>query len=447
MKTYRKYERDQLLLMPPSLREWLPEGHLAYFVSDMVEQMDLRAIEEVYEKEGRGYPPYHPEMMVKVLVYAYCVGVYSSRRIAGKLKEDVGFRVLGAGNFPDFRTISDFRKRHLEALKGLFVQVVEICHRAGLVKLGHVSLDGTKVKANASKHKAMSYGRMKKEELRLRAEIEGILRRAEETDEAEDRKYGKDREGDELPEELARRESRLRKIKEAMKALEEEARSEDIGEGDGGHEKRGRKPSRPQGIPMDRAQRNFTDPESRIMVGGDKAFIQGYNAQAAVDEASQVIVAADVSNKSVDKRHVKPMMEEVIEINGGIPAEVSADAGFFSTDNVEWLKEMGIEAYISPDKLRHNERVEPAPRGRIPKGLSAIERMRRKLKTKHGRKRYALRKQTVEPVFGQIKGARGFRQFLMRGLGKVKAEWSLICTAHNVLKLYGAAPMITLKGT
>lgn len=446
MKTFRTYEPDQLLLMPPSLKEWLSEDHLVYFISDIVEGMKIGAIEEVYEREERGYPPYHPRMMTKVLFYAYCVGVYSSRRMARKLQEDVAFRVLGAGNLPDFRTISDFRKRHLEALKELFVQVVEICRKTGLVKLGHISLDGTKVKANASKHKAMSYGRMKKEKGRLKEEIEDILRQAEEIDKAEDEEYGKDKRGDELPEELARRESRLKKIEEAMKALEEEAEEKIKGENsEDGKNKRGRKPLQPQGVPKERVQRNFTDPESRIMIGGDKAFIQGYNAQAAVDESSQIIVAADVSNKSVDKKHVKPMIEKIEEITEASPAEISADAGFFSTENVEWLKEKNIEAFISPDKQKHNEKIEAAPRGRIPKSLSAIERMRRKLRTKHGRERYKLRKQTVEPVFGQIKGARGFRQFLMRGLDKVQGEWSLICTAHNLLKLYRAGECIACE--
>ncbi len=231
-----------------------------------------------------------------------------------------------------------------------------------------------------------------------------------------------------------------------MRALEEEAQSEGPSEEDGEGKRRGRKPSRPQGVPKDSAQRNFTDPESRIMVGGDKAFVQGYNAQVAVDASSQVIVAADVSNRPVDKKHVRPMVDEILEVNGEVPGELSADAGFFSADNVEWLKAKRIETFISPDKQKHNDGIEPAPRGRIPKGLSMIELMRRKLKTKRGRRRYGLRKQTVEPVFGQIKGARGFRQFLMRGLEKVKAEWSLICTAHNLLKLYGAGGMAACRG-
>jgi len=442
MKRYRDYEPDQLLLLPSSLREWLPEDHLAYFVSDLVEQLDLSAILGEYEREERGYPPYHPVLMVKVLLYAYCVGVYSSRRIAGKLEEDVAFRVLGVGNFPDFRTISDFRKRHLQALTGLFVQVVRICREAGLVKLGHVSLDGTK--ANASKHKAMSYGRMKQEERKLREEIEVLLRRAEETDAAEDREYGVDKRGDELPEELARRESRLKKIRAAMTALEAEARGEDDKE-DQKHEPDQKASAEPR-KPKEKAQRNFTDPESKIMLDGDKAFIQGYNAQAAVEASSQVIVAAAVSNLGVDKKHVTPLVEEIVAVNGEAPAEVSADAGFFSSNNVEWLRERGIDAYISPDKQKHNDQREGAPRGRIPKNLSVIDRMRRKLKTKPGRQKYRLRKQTVEPVFGQIKQARGFRQFLLRGLKKVKGEWSLICTAHNILKLHRATAVTAWEG-
>lgn len=436
MKRYRDYEPEQLLLLPPSLREWLPEDHLAYFVSDLVEQLDVSAIVAEYEQEARGYPPYHPVLMVKVLLYAYCVGVYSSRRMACKLVEDVAFRVLGAGNYPDFRTISDFRKRHLEALEGLFVQVVRICREAGLVKLGHVSLDGTKVKANASKHKAMSYGRMRKEERRLREEIEALLRRAEETDAAEDREYGVDKRGDELPEELARRESRLQKIREAMAALEAEAQA--AGESEDQERGPDQQASAEPRKPQEKAQRNFTDPESKIMLDGDKAFIQGYNAQAAVEASSQVIVAAAVSNLGVDKKHVTPLVEEIVAVNGEAPAEVSADAGFFSSNNVEWLRERGIDAYISPDKQQHNDPMEGAPRGRIAKNLSVIDRMRRKLKTKRGRQKYRLRKQTVEPVFGQIKQARGFRQFLLRGLEKVNGEWSLICTAHNILKLHRA---------
>jgi len=269
----------------------------------VVDMMDLSAIMRRYEGEERGYPPYHPVMMVKVLLYAYCIGVPSSRKIAKRLEEDIGFRVLAANNTPDFRTISDFRKDHLDALGGLFLQVLKLCQRAGMVKLGHVALDGTKMRANASKHKAMSYGRMKQEEERLKGEIEGLLRQAEETDEEEDRRYGRDKRGDELPKELAFRESRLKKIREAREALEAEAREEaEKGKG--------------TGVPTEKAQRNFTDPQSRIMPGpGGKHFVQAYNAQAAVDSAHQVIVAVDVTNEPTDRKQGKPMMQKVTPTN------------------------------------------------------------------------------------------------------------------------------------
>ncbi len=280
-KEYRPYHPHQLLILPPSLQEWLPDGHRAYFISDLVDSFDLSAIDATYEDELRGGPPYHPAMMVKILLYAYCTGVYSSRRIARRLHEDVAFRVLAAGNAPDFRTISDFRQRHLEALSKLFEQVLKLAQAAGLVKLGHVALDGTKIRANASKHKAMSYGRMQKEETRLAAEVAAILRRAEEVDAAEDARYGPDASGDDVPEELRRREDRLRKIREAKAALEAEARAraEVEREQQRAHPpRRGPRPKPPRETPQDRDQYNFTDPESRIMKASDGAFIQAYNA-------------------------------------------------------------------------------------------------------------------------------------------------------------------------
>jgi len=429
-KTFRPYEPDQIYLMPASLQDWLPKGHLAYFISDVVDHLDLSAIMSCYEEE-KGYPPYHPVMMVKVLLYAYCIGVPSSRKIEKRLEEDISFRVLAANNTPDFRTISDFRKNHLRALAALFLQVLKLCQRAGLVKLGHVSIDGTKMKANASKHKAMSYKRMKEEEARLEAEVQELLKEAEAVDEEEDRKYGKDRRGDELPKELAFRESRLKKIREAREALEAEAQhaaEEARGEG---------KPA--TGIPSDKAQRNFTDPESRIMPGpGGKHFVQAYNAQAAVDSSHQVIVAAEVTDQPSDKRQAVPMMEQVKANTGGKPREMSADAGYFSSDAVTGLSADGIDVYMPPDRMHHTYKMPAASRGRIPKGLSVADRMRRKLRTKHGRKRYGLRKELPEPVFGQIKQVRGFRQFLLRGKEKVRSEWRFICTGHNLLKLFGA---------
>ncbi len=420
-KTFRRYEPDQMLLMPVSLQEWLAPDHLAYFISDVVDQLDLTSITSRYAQEERGYPPYHPCMMVKVLLYAYCVGVPSSRRIAQRLHEDIAFRVLAANNTPDFRTICDFRKEHLEALGSIFLQVLQLCQRAGLVKLGHVCLDGTKVRANASKHHAMSYGRMKEKRERLEAEVEQLLQRAQEVDQEEDRRYGKDRRGDELPQELAFRESRLKKIREAQAALEAEAQAQG------------------KGVVDDKSQRNFTDPDSRIMPGpGGKVFNQSYNCQAAVDQAHQVIVAAEVTNQPSDRAWAVPLVKEIEDNLGSLPKEASADAGYYSAKAVEELYALGVDPFIPPDKTRHGVVLPAAPRGRIPSHLSAADRMRRKLRTKRGRRRYAWRMATVEPVFGQIKQARGFRQFLLRGIEKVKMEWRLICTGHNLLKLFTA---------
>ena len=426
-KTFRPYEPDQISLMPASMREWLPSDHLSYFISDVVDHLDLSAIMERYAGEERGYPPYHPAMMVKVLLYAYCTGVASSRKIEKRLCEDIAFRVLSANNTPDFRTISDFRKDHLKALAGLFLQVLRLCQKVGLVRLGHVALDGTKIRANASKHKAMSYKRMKEEEARLEAEVAELLKKAEAVDEEEDQRYGKDTRGDELPKELAFRESRLKKIREARAALEAEARLE--------AEKR---PEKGEAVvPRDKAQRNFTDPDSHIMPApGGKHFIQAYNAQAAVDSANQVIVAAEVTNKPTDRGQAEPMMEVVKVNTGQLPCQMSADAGYFSSDAVENLTARGIDVYMPPDKMGHRFTLPPAPRGRIPKCLSIVDRMRRKLRTKKGKESYGLRKELPEPVFGQIKQVRGFDQFLLRGSDKVSSEWKVICTGHNLLKLF-----------
>ena len=329
-------------------------------------------------------------MMVKVLLYGYCIGAASSRRIAQRLHEDIGFRVLAANNTPDFRTISDFRKDHLGALAGLFLQVLAFCQRAGLVKLGHVALDGTKVRANASRHKAMSYKRMKEKEEQLAAEVAELLRRAQEVDEEEDRRYGKDKRGDELPEELAFREGRLQKIGEAMAALEAEAQAAaEQAEVEGKEH---------PGVPDDKAQRNFTDAESRIMPGpGGRDFLQAYNCQAVVDHAHQVIVAARATNLTSDKQQAVGMIEETISNTGVMPREVSADAGYYSAKAVDELYALGVDAFVAPEQTRHGRVVPPAPRGRIPRHLSPRDRMRRKLQTRRGRQRYALRMATVEP--------------------------------------------------
>jgi transposase len=429
MKTFRPYDPDQMLLMPPSLSDWVPEDHLARFVSDLVDTLDLSAIEDTYTEE-RGYPPYHPCMMVKVLLYAYCTGTYSSRRIAERLVDSVAYRFLAAGNEPDFRTISDFRKRHEKALSGLFEQVLKVCRASGLVRLGRVALDGTKIKANASKHKAMSYGRMRDQEAALRKEIRDLLQRAEATDRDEDRRYGADVQGNELPQELARRETRLKKIREAKAALEEEAREQAVAEGKDPKEAK----------PPAKAQRNFTDPESRIQKTRD-GYLQGYNAQMAVDDLFQVIVAQHVTAAATDVHQLEPAIASVEKVLKSRPQEVLGDAGYWSEHNVQTLRNKQIDPFIAPERQKHGDLPGPAPRGRPRADLTPRQRMARKLRTLKGRKTYSRRKEIVEPVIGQIKQARGFRQFLRRGLERVGHEWALICTAHNLLKLRTAMKM------
>ncbi|MBI2685566.1 MAG: IS1182 family transposase [Acidobacteria bacterium] len=428
-KGYRPYQPEQDLLLPPSLQEWLPENHLAYFVSDVVDQLDLSAIYAVYEKELRGQPPYDPRMMTKVLVYGYCVGVYSARKIQRRLVEDVAFRVLAAGNQPDFRTIADFRKIHLQALEGFFQQVLRITLEAGAMKLGRVALDGTKVKANASKHKAMSYARMKEQDERIAEQVREMLARAEAADAAEDELYGKDRHGDEMPEELQRQESRLRRIREAMKVLEARAKAEAEAAGKAAD----------QAEPQAKAQHNFTDPESRIMKSTD-GFVQAYNAQIAVEPNFQLIVGQAVTQAGNDVQQVVPMMKAVEEQSGQRPTELLADSGYCSDGNLQYLAaeaepEKRIEAFIATGRQKHGEKTK-SPRGRVPAKANRVERMTRKLQTKAGAAIYAARKAFVEPVFGQIKEARGFRRFSFRGLAKVRAEWAVVCAAHNILKVY-----------
>lgn len=443
-RTFRPYDPDQMLLLPPSLKEWLSPSHLVYFVAELVEELDLDAILSSYGGPARGTVPYDPKMLTAVLVYGYCTGVFSSRRIARKLEEDVAFRVLAANQRPDFRTISYFRKAQLSALSGLFVQVLQLCRAAGLVKLGHVALDGTKIKANASKHKAMSYERMNKEEARLKQEVDALLRQADEVDEQEDAEYGVDRRGDELPAELAFREGRIKKIREAKEALEREAKEaakaqkleREAREKEG--PVRGPKPQVMEAAPDPKSQKNFTDPESRIMPSpaDKKSFVQAYNCQAAVDGKAQIIVAADVTQEANDKKQAIPMMAQVQANTGTSPKKALMDAGYFSEKNIAGVEKCGTEIFMPPRRQKHGDKVEAAGRGRIPAAFSAVERMKRKLCTKRGKAAYTLRKEIVEPVFGQIKQARGFRQFLLRGVTKVKGEWALVCTTHNILKLW-----------
>ena len=455
MKTFKPYTPDQLLLLPPALQDWLPEGHLALFISDVVDQaLDLTPILATYDTgDGRGQPPYHPALMVKLLLYAYCTGKPSSRRIEQATYEEVPYRVLAANQHPDHDSLAAFRQQHLPALAGLFTQVLALCQQAGLVKLGHVALDGTKVLANASKHKAMSYGRMAEAERKLEAEVAALLARAQQVDAAEETQYGKGRRGDELPAELARRESRLAKIREAKAALEAEARAQAaeaaavaqtrLAERERkaaatGRKPKGRPPQVPdpaQAMPDPKAQRNFTDPESRIMQdGATKGFVQAYNAQAAVDGAAQVIVAAAVTQAANDKQQLLPMLTQVVANCGEAPTAASADSGYFSAAAVTDAALAGIDLYVAVDRQPHGE----APAVLVPEEGTVIGTMRAKVASGAGHAVYALRKTLVEPVFGQIKEGRGFRCFSFRGLAKVQAEWFLICLTHNLLKLFRA---------
>ena len=448
-KTYRPWNPNQQYLLPPSVQDWLPENDLVYFLLDTVNELDVSAITQKYEQEKRGFPPYHPRMMVALLLYAYCRGIFSSRKIMRACQERLTFRVITGDDIPDFRTISDFRKLHLKELQLLFIQVLRLCQEAGLVKLGHIALDGTKVKANASRHKAMSYGRMLQEEKRLTEEIGQLLEKAETIDEQEDDEYGVDRRGDELPEELGRRASRLKRIQEAKKVLEAKAKAatqqahkereqEDSTNND--KAKRGRKHKAISEVPADNKQYNFTDPESNIMKANNKGWDQCGNAQAAVDSKKQIIVACDVTNESNDKQQFEPMLEEVQD-NVGRERNIkaaSADSGYYSESNVEYGQDKKIDLYIATGKIKHNTPVVKAPRGRIPKNLTVKEKMVRKLRTKKGRETYSKRKSIVEPVFGQIKRARGFVQFSLRGLEKMRGEWALVCLTHNLLKLFRA---------
>jgi len=448
-KSYRPFEPKQKHLLPPSPEEWLPEGHLAYFVQDVVAALDLRPFLAYYERDHRGAPPHHPAMMVGLLVYAYCVGVPSSRKIERKTYEDVAFRVLAAGNHPDHTRISEFRRIHAKLLAGFFVQVLQLCSKAGLVSLGHVALDGTKLKANASKHKAMSYAHMKAQEAELQKKVQALLAAAEAADAEDDARLGQGVRGEELPKELQRAESRLAKIQEAKAALEAEAKAaqeqdarekDDPPSGPSSELPSHQVPHRADGTPKDKAQRNFTDPESRIQKSSE-GFVQGYNGQAVVDERAQIIVAQALTNQAPDVEHLLPLLEQV-EANLGIrPEKLSADAGYFSEGNAAVLADKGVEAFVPPRREKHGQ-APPVAGEPPPLTAKARERMAYKLKTERGKTEYAKRKGIVEPVFGQIKAVRGFRQLLRRGLEAARTEWSFICTTHNLLKLYRSAAPI-----
>ena len=432
--TFRPYQPDQLFLLPPSPKDWLPEDHLAYFISETVDRLDLRVFYRCYKGDGRRNCPFDPRMMVKVLLYGYATGVRSSRKIAKKLHEDVAFRVLAAGNFPTHRTIAEFRQRHLKEFEALFVQVVQLAQEIGLLKLGTLALDGSKVKANASKRKAMSYGRMKEKEGRLREEIGKLLEQAAAVDAEEDRLYGEEARGDELPEELRRREDRLAKIEAAQRRLEQRQAGADRAQGrrEGDERKSprgGRRFKREFGVPEDKAQENFTDPDSRIMKSAE-GLTQAYNTQIAVDENTQLIVATGLTQCAADNGELLALVEEVERIVGEVPEQVLADAGYKGETNFEQLEHKGIDAYIS--LARERKKPSSRPDERYP----ASQRMYDKLQSSTGRMTYRKRKGIVEPVYGWIKEVLGFRRFSLRGTEKVTPEWDLVCCATNLKRLH-----------
>jgi len=440
-KYFRAWKIDDIQLLPASVTDYVSSDHLSRLIVSLVrEGLDLSAIEGSY-RSVVGQPPFDPRMMTALLLNAYASGVYGSRRIARASRERADFMMIVAGDAPDFRTISEFRRRHLEALSGLFVQVLRLAEKAGLVKLGHVSLDGTKIKANASRHKAMSYAYMKKREAALKAEVDRWLAAAEAADREEDRLYGEKR-GDELPGWVADKQKRLAKIRQAKAELEAEAKAAAEAEMQAraaaeqqqtqGRRKTGKPAAAPKTEPDDKAQRNFTDPESRILKTKD-GFIQGYNGQAAVDGAHQIIVAQTLTDSSSDQGQLVPLLDGIRANLGRNPDEVSADAGYCSAANLRTIKRRRIEGYVATGRQKHG--TKSATTEKTAKPGSIVARMSTKLRRAGHRSRYRLRKQIVEPVFGQIKQARGFRQFLLRGIEKVKAEWALICTAHNITKL------------
>lgn len=449
-KRFRAFEPAAVMLVPPSLDEWLPQNHLSRFIADVVEtQLDLSKFYASYAKT-KGQPPYDPRLMVRVLLYGYCVGVRSSRELERVCVDVVAFRWLAAQQAPDFRSIARFRKRHLSALGNVFLQALELCRAAGMVSLGQVALDGTKVRANASRRKAMSYARLSEKQKVLADEVSALLADADAIDNAEDARFGKDKRGDELPAELARRESRLVKLAEAKAALEADAaararkdaekKAREKGADDTEVAQQGDDAAK-NAVVAPKAQRNFTDPDARIMKTADGSFHYCYNAQAVVDQDHQVIVATTLTNIAVDVEQVVPMIEKLHETVGVLPEQILADAGYCSATNLDYAKTVEAdtggqtEFFIATGRVKHGERVPDAPRGRIPTDATLRERMARKLKTKKGRAVYARRKAIVEPVFGQIHTRQG-KFVLLRGLEQARHEWDLMAACHNLMKLH-----------
>jgi transposase len=451
-KTFRPWKIDEPLLLPPTVQEFVAKDHLAHFVLSLVrEDVDLKEIACSYGGE-RGQPPFDPSMMTALLLYSYCCGIYSSRRIAKACRERVDVMRIVGFDAPDFRTISDFRKRHLEALGGLFRQILHLCEKAGLVKLGHVALDGTKIKANASKHKAMSYERMEKRAAELEAEVANWLSAADAADAQEDHLHGRDKTGDEMPDWVADKKRRAERIRKAKAELEAEAKAaaeakrkaeaeaEEKRKAEG-RRKPGREAAPPSDEPDAKAQKNFTDPESRIMKSKD-GFVQAYNAQAAVDAKAQIIVAQDVTQSPVDCGQLVPMTDAIEANLGRKPEQLSADSGYCSEANLAALENRSIDAYVATGRAKDATASAADSEATAASSSSApdnkptrVEAMRTKIKADGHNSPYRLRKQLPEPVFGQIKQARGFRQFLLRGIARVRCEWAIVCAVHNLLKL------------
>lgn len=431
---FRRYAPGQDLLLPSNLGDWLPEGHLAYFISEVIDELDVQAFYARYEGDGRRNAPYEPRMMLKVLVYAYASGVFSSRQIAKKLEEDVAFRVLAADNFPSHRTLCEFRRRHLEEFRALFVQVIHIARESGLLSLGTLAIDGTKVKANASKHKAMSYARMSETEQRLVTEVDELLALAGRRDEAEEQRHG-DARGDELPEEMHRRETRLANIRAAKARLEQAQQHADRARGRHADDERkppgkgGRRYKRDFGVPEDKAQSNFTDPDSRIMKTGD-GYQQCYNAQLAVDDEFQLIVDTQVTHQASDSGALQPLVARIERTHAHRPSVLLADAGYRDESCFAALEKLGIDAYISVG--REGVQSRPIDANTHP----ATQRMLDKLTTARGKECYAMRKAIVEPVNGWIKHVLGFRRFSVRGLQAVRGEWDLVTLALNLRRMH-----------
>ena len=456
-KNYRLWDADQNCQAAVSPRAVLPEGDLVFFLIDLLPQIDLTPFHRYYARELRGQPPFDVTMMVTLLVYAYSVGVCSSRKIAAACERNLAFRAIVGNDPPDFRTISDFRKIHLAAFRPLFLEVLRLAGEMGMVKLGNLSTDGTKMGANASRHKAMSYGYMNKEIARLEGEIEQLLQQAEQLDAEQDAALGS-RRGDELPAELKRREDRLAKIREAKARLEAEARAkaeaeqrrrdeEQAQREAEGRKRRGKEPAPIDPTPVDKAQTNFTDAESKVMKQSNKGFDYSYNAQAVVDSTEQIIVAAEVTSEANDKQQAVPMAQAALDnLNAAgierprgadgklVPIPNTADSGYFSEKAVEGTEKIGMDPHFAVGRQKHHEAPIPPP-ATVPEA-GAKEKMQEKLRSATGKALYAARKHIVEPVFGQIKSARGVRKFLLRGLEKVSAEWQLICLTHNLLKIW-----------